>query len=357
MLRFFFSHASLLVLAWSVLSASVISADEKADSQQLLKEKGYKLVGTVAAASEEADVEKAMKTLKTSYNTVVEARKRLSLVERDVESNRDMIKQLSSRRLQLNQLMQTQTTVSAHNAVVAQMNACTDELNLRIANDQNGDALSKAKAIYSTPRNAYLKNVIATRELIDKTDAKYKAAGGDSSLEAAITAAGKAEDKKITLGPTKTYLQNVKDFARYEAMIMSDSIPLERQSGTYMIEVILNGKDPVKMVFDTGASSISLSYEMAAKAGLKQTDPSTKVKVTIANGQTVDAKKVKLASVRVGKFEIKNVDCVVMPENLPESPPLLGGAFLNNFKYEIDADAGKVRLTRLDGGSSKTPGK
>ena len=52
MLRFFFSHAHLLVLVWGVLSASAVSADEKADSQQLLKEKGYKLVGMVVAASD-----------------------------------------------------------------------------------------------------------------------------------------------------------------------------------------------------------------------------------------------------------------------------------------------------------------
>jgi len=356
MVRPLFSLAGLFVLAWGIMSASAISADEKTDSQQLLKAKGFKLVGAVAAAAEEADVEKAMKTLKTSYTTVIDARQRLTLIERDVEANRDMIKQLSARRMQLRQLMDAQTTVSARNAVVSQMNACTDELNLRITNDQDGDALGKAKAAYSTPRNAYLKNVIAMRDLIDKTDAKYKAAGGDASLEEAIAAAGKAEGKKVTLGPTRDYQQNVKLFARYEAMIMSESIPLERQSGTYMIEVILNGKDPVKMVFDTGASTISLSHEMAKKAGLKETDPSTKTKVTIANGQTLDAKRMKLASVRVGKFEIKNVDCVVMPENAPDSPPLLGGAFLNNFKYEIDADAGKVRLTRLDGGS-KSPGK
>lgn len=356
MLRPLISNAGLFILTWTLFSAIAVSADEKADSQQLLKEKGFKLVGTVAAATEETDVEKAFKSLKTSYSTVIDAKKRLTQVEQEIETNRDMIKQLTGRRMQLRQLMDSQTTVSARNAVVSQFNACTDELNLRITNDQNGDALAKAKAVYSTPRNAYLKNVIAMRELIDKTDAKYKTAGDDSSLETAIAAASKAEGKKITLGPTKDYVQNVKLFARYEAMIMSDSIPLERRSGTYMIDVILNGKDPVKMVFDTGASSISLSYEMAAKAGLKQSDPSTKVKVTIANGRTVEAKKMKLASVRVGKFEIKNVDCVVMPEDLPESPPLLGGAFLNNFKYEIDADASKVRLTRLDG-AGKSPGK
>lgn len=348
----------LSILACCLLLPPAVNADDKAANLELFKQKGFKLLGTVVAASEEADVDKAMKNLKTVYNTVIEARQRLALVERDSENNKEIIKQLMSRRAQLGQLMQTQNNVSSRNAVVAQYNACTDELNMRMANDQNGEVLAKAKETYSVPRNAYLKSVIALRELIDKTDAKYKSAASDSELAAAMSAVSKMDNKKLTLGPSKEYQQHVKLFARYEALIMSDSIPLERSGGTYKIDVILNGKDPVKMVFDTGASTISLSYSMAMKAGLKPADATTEVNVTIANGRPVKGKRMKLASVRVGKFEIKNVDCIVMPEDLPDSPALLGGAFLNNFRYEVDADSSKLRLSRVDAGSnSKSPGK
>jgi aspartyl protease family protein len=111
------------------------------------------------------------------------------------------------------------------------------------------------------------------------------------------------------------------------------------------------------MVFDTGASTVSLSHEMATAAGVKATDPSIDVTVRIANGDKVKARMVKLASVRIGKFEVKNVDCIVMPKDAPASPLLLGGSFLNNFKYEVDADAKKLRLVRIDGGDNKSPGK
>lgn len=337
---------------------AVAKADEKVAHLEIIKQKGFKLVGNTVVATEEADVERALKQLKTHYTTLLEARKRLTFVENAVEANRAAIKQLIIRRTQLGQQMQSANlNTASRNALTVQYNSITDQINSRMEADQNGDDVAKAKELYATPRNAYLKAIIALRDLIDKTDAKYKTAGGDASLEAAITAAGTAESKKLTFGPTKTYLQLVKTFASYEATIMTDSIPLDRQSGTYRIDVILNGKDPVKMVFDTGASMISLSHEMATKAGLKSNDPSTEVTITIANGQKVKGRMMKLASVRVGKFEVKNVDCVVMPADLPDSPALLGGAFLNNFKYEVDADAKKLRLYRIDSGNNKSPGK
>lgn len=336
-----------------------LPVDDKSANQDMLKQKGYKLAGDVVAASEESEVEKLLKSLRVSYKTVLEARNRLSLAERDAETNREIIKQLANRRLQLGQLMGSQNSVAARNSIVVQLNAISDEMSMRIQADQKGEALANAREIYSTPRNAYLKSVLALREIIDKTNEKYKTAAKDTSMTALLTELAKTENKKVTLGPTKAYLQNEKEFLLYEAKIISENIPLERNGGTYHLDVILNSKAPIKMVFDTGASSISLSHEVALKVGLKPTDATPNVMVSIANGRTVKGKMMKLASVRVGKFELKNVECIVMPEELADSPLLLGGSFLNNFKYEVDA--GKLRLTRLDGGggstSTKTAGK
>lgn len=357
--RKLFSLAACFVVTFCCLLISAVSADDRSANTDQLKQKGYKLVGDVVAATEEADVEKAFSTVKKNYKTVMDARQRLTAAEKEADQNREMIKQLANRRLQLGQLMAAQTTVSARNQVTLQFNLVTDELNMRSEADQKGEGVAKAKAAYSTPRNDYFNNVLAMRQLIDKTNEKYTTAGKDTSMEALIEAVGKAEKKKVTMGPSKTFVQTIKDFAPYEALIMSDKIALVRRAGTYSIGVTLNGKNPVTMIFDTGASSISLPYEMAVKAGMKPDEAKQKVKVSIANGAVVEGKRMKLDSVRVGKFELKNVDCIVMPEDSPNVPALLGGSFLNNFKYEVDADASVVRLSRIDGGgnSSKTSGK
>lgn len=349
--------STFTLLVCSLALAGAVKADEKASHLEIFKEKGFKVAGTVVAASEEADVERALNQLKTLYTTVLNAKKRLTTIENAAETNRQIIKQLMSRREQLGQMLQSSNMNSAtRNAVVAQYNSVTDLITTRIEADEKGAELAQGKEQYSVPRNAYLKAVIALRDLVDKTDAKYKKASSDTSLEAAITAASKTESKQLSLGPTKTYLQMVKTFATYEAMILSEDIPLVKQANTYSVDVMLNGKKPIKMVFDTGASMISLSHDAATTAGVKETDPSIEKTFTIANGDKVKGRVVKLASVRVGKFELKNVDCLVMPKDAPASPLLLGGSFLNNFKYEVDADARKLKLVRIDGGS-KSPGK
>lgn len=348
------------VVASSVLLTCMAHADDRSASSDQLKQKGYKLMGDVVAATEEIDVEKAFNSLKKHYKTVMDAKQRVTAAEKEAEQNREAIKQLANRRLQLGQLIAAANTVQQRNQITLQFNLVTDELNMRSENEQKGEGVTKAKAAYSTPRNDYFNSVLSMRELIDKTNEKYTKAAKDTSLETLIEAVSKAEKKKVTLGPSKTFVQTVKDFARYEALIMSDKIPLTKRSGTYSIDVTLNTKTPVKMIFDTGASSISLPYEMAVSAGLKPSEAKQKVKVSIANGAVVEGKRMKIDSVRVGKFELKNVDCIVMPEDSPNVPALLGGSFLNNFKYEVDADASVVRLSRIDSGSSgssKTSGK
>ncbi|MFT3880303.1 MAG: retropepsin-like aspartic protease [Gemmatales bacterium] len=355
--RKLFALAACIIVASLSLWSSVVSADDRSSNNDQLKQKGYKLMGDVVAATEESDVEKAFSAVKKNYKTALDAKQKVTAAEKEAEQNRELIKQLSSRRIQLGNLMAAQTTVAARNQVTLQFNLVTDELNMRNEMDQKGEALSKAKAAYSTPRNDYFNSVLSMRESIDKTNEKYAAAGKDTSLEALIEAVGKTEKKKVTLGPSKNFVQTVKDFAFYESLIMSDKIPLVKRSGTYSIEVTLNTKTPVKMIFDTGASSISLPYEMAVKAGLKPDEAKQKVRVSIANGQVVEGKRMKLDSVRVGKFELKNVECIVMPEDSPNVPALLGGSFLNNFKYEVDADASVVRLSRIGGGSTGSSGK
>lgn len=355
MRRKLFSLSAFFVVA----SFCLVNADDRSNQIDQLKQKGYKLTGDVVAASEEAEVEKAFSNVKKNYKTVMDAKQRVTAAEKEAEQNREAIRQLGSRRLQLGQMIAAANTVATRNQITLQFNLVTDELNMRNEMDQKDEKLTRAKAAYSTPRNDYFNSVLSMRELIGKTNDKYAAAGKDTSLEALVEAVGKAEKKKVALGPSRNFVQTVKDFARYEALIMSDKITLVKRAGTYSIDVTLNTRTPVKMIFDTGASSISLPYEMAVKAGMKPDEAKQKVKVSIANGAIVEGKRMKLDSVRVGKFELKNVDCIVMPEDSPNVPALLGGSFLNNFKYEVDAEASVVRLSRIDNGngSSKSSGK
>ena len=94
--------------------------------------------------------------------------------------------------------------------------------------------------------------------------------------------------------------------------------------GHFFTEGQINGAS-VRFVVDTGATLVSLSQTEARRLGIdfQRGDPVT---LNTANG-TVNARKLVLASVRVGSISVNNVEAVVV-DNM-NMPTLLGMSFLN----------------------------
>ncbi len=109
-----------------------------------------------------------------------------------------------------------------------------------------------------------------------------------------------------------------------------------RLDGHFTATTSVNGK-PISMLVDTGASSIVLRPEDAAKAGIDVGSLNYYVPVLTANGRTVAA-RVKLDTVSIGPLERRRVDALVAkPGALTQS--LLGMSFLSRLRsYEFSGD-------------------
>ncbi len=119
--------------------------------------------------------------------------------------------------------------------------------------------------------------------------------------------------------------------AGYGAMM----IPRERD-GHYHVAAEINGRT-IPMLVDTGATSIALSYEDAAAAGILPMPADFKVPMQTANG-TGFAAAVRLQEVRVGQIVVRDVQGVVVPRGAL-SGSLLGMSFLGKLKgFEVAAD-------------------
>ncbi len=81
-------------------------------------------------------------------------------------------------------------------------------------------------------------------------------------------------------------------------------------------------------LIDTGATTISVSTEIASQAGIKKCTPQ---QTTTANGN-VSACKAIVSEVIFGKFRLTNIEVMVMP-NMPGNA-LLGMNVLRNFHIE-----------------------
>ena len=95
----------------------------------------------------------------------------------------------------------------------------------------------------------------------------------------------------------------------------------------------INGQQ-VRFVVDTGASVVALGEDEAKRIGLKYKEGRLGYAST-ANG-TVTTWQIKLASVRVGDVEIRDVDASVLPASMPYI--LLGNAFLSRFQMKREND-------------------
>jgi predicted aspartyl protease len=95
---------------------------------------------------------------------------------------------------------------------------------------------------------------------------------------------------------------------------------------------------------------LCLPWNFAVDAGL---DPQhgKPQPMTMADGTTRVAAKVT-ATLRVGQFTARDVDCVVMPPQAGDVTPLLGQTFLSRCNFRIDADD-KVLLISAAGAASE----
>jgi aspartyl protease family protein len=110
----------------------------------------------------------------------------------------------------------------------------------------------------------------------------------------------------------------------------------KRLDGHFNAEVEVNGR-PISMIVDTGASSIVLTPEDAAKVGIDVGHLTYSLPVLTANGRTFAA-RVRLNRVAIGPLDRANVDALVAKHGAM-TQSLLGMSFLSRLRsYEFSGD-------------------
>lgn len=104
---------------------------------------------------------------------------------------------------------------------------------------------------------------------------------------------------------------------------------LPGRDGIYRSTGSINGL-PTTMTIDTGASSIALNRNLAARLGLDYRQEDQRTRVGTASG-VVDAYRVRLDRVRVGAIERRNLAAMVIDADAPDTV-LIGGTFLNTLE-------------------------
>jgi len=116
-------------------------------------------------------------------------------------------------------------------------------------------------------------------------------------------------------------------------------VKVKKSNGVYSVPVELNGVLKIDFIFDSGASDVSISPDVALtllRTGtIKKEDWLEGAYYKFADGSTAKSKRFKLSSLKVGNKIIRNVTCSI--SNSIDAPMLLGQSVLSKFgKYTFD---------------------
>jgi clan AA aspartic protease (TIGR02281 family) len=130
----------------------------------------------------------------------------------------------------------------------------------------------------------------------------------------------------------KEIAEFAKDVEEDEDMVVSEIDMKKMYGGTYEIPCSVNGL-PLKMIFDTGASDVTISSVEASfmfKNGyLSDSDVKGKKHYRTASGDIHEGTILKLKEVKLGDAVLKNIEASVVHSQ--RAPLLLGQSVLEKF--------------------------
>lgn len=131
-----------------------------------------------------------------------------------------------------------------------------------------------------------------------------------------------------------------------------NTIKLEKSGGVYLIPCKVNDL-PLKFIYDTGASEVSISLTealfMLKNGYLKESDIKGTVYYSIANGDIAEGTKINIQKIEVGKQTLYNVEASIVHST--KAPLLFGQSAMERFgRFTMDYSNSNLII----GGSSNT---
>jgi aspartyl protease family protein len=348
-----------VAVAAAIAGAAVAAADSP---EEVLKSRGLKRVGTTYVLAGEADVQRKVGTLKTLSNQLVQAARQQAGSEQQAATEKGMMRELLAQRVALGQQLTAfeqemrniggapPQMAARRNEMVIAYNNLGDQIRL-LQDGQGADPKLQDRLLaeVSRRREAYIQAVLELRQLVDTVTKSYADVADDPAVKQAIeTLAGSAKSAP-RLGPSAPFAANVKLLERIERSVITDAVDLRKSGGVFWVDATFNGKVIRPMVFDTGASLTTIPAGLADELGLKPSPSDPVVRCETADGTVVEAKRMTVPSMRVGRFIVNDVDCAVMPAGKGEVAPLLGQSFHRHFTYKFTPESGHLVMSRVEG--------
>jgi len=181
----------------------------------------------------------------------------------------------------------------------------------------------------------------------------------------AVAAAYKWVDEEGTVNITNDYLSIPPQHrSKAKQLIMTDAPPsspiksgydlmdriipfVRASSGILLVDVLINESVGAKMVFDTGATTIVLSRELAEKIARGSSPDERTVRMRTAGGE-VEGRYITLSRLDAGQASRENIRAIINPQAgvFKGFDGLLGMSFFEGFEVTIDHQGSRIILKR-----------
>jgi aspartyl protease family protein len=191
---------------------------------------------------------------------------------------------------------------------------------------------------------------------MQSTATQYDDLAKDADVTAALAQLNQSSGIKFRLGPSAQFKTELPILQREHDKLTAAPIKLAFSGGVPHVDAVLNDSITKSMVIDSGAAIVSIPRSVADDIGIKLTPDDPKLTLVTANGQQVEARISKIASIRVGPYTVNDVPCAVLPAGT-DAECLLGGTFLRHFLYRMDLGTAQLFLTPLASANEKISSK
>lgn len=337
-------HILLIASALTLVLPVVAHADEAA--QALLAERELKPVGTTYVLEEEQAVTRLRRDVQLAERELGEAEEEFRRSERQIARAQAYIAQLQAEIDELRSRARRSDTRREQDRHITAMEEKTAEIQQvqeqrQAFEDEQQQAIDDARA-------AFLTKLFEVADQANAVADRYTELAADEEVAGAIAAMCESSGRRYTLGPSRGFERMQAELARSAEEYSAGVVDLRKEGNILMIDVRINDNPIRSMILDTGAGSLSLPFAFAADLGITPGEATPQVQVQMADGKIVDAWRMTLESVQVGQFVVRDVVCIVLPEELHAAPALLGNSFLSHFTFNVDPERGKLLLSRID---------
>jgi clan AA aspartic protease (TIGR02281 family) len=335
----------VLPFVWSAVHAAPGTANR-------LDELGLKASGTAVVLAAERELTSELDRAKDLRRNLAKAATAVATHEKAFQKGSEQLDGLRGQLVQLNAQFSSLPGGDAdrHNQLVASINAVSGQVDLLTAQRSRAEEEGrKLRGTLTEAREAYLQFVLDARKRADAVQSEYATRAADPKVREAVSELSTAESKEYRFGPSPAFQAALRRLTSLEEAVLSETIDLERDGKVLRASVSINGGKPHAMMVDSGSSTVLVPSRFAEEFDVVPEEYDQKVTCTLADGRQVEGTLKKLGSVRVGKFIVKDVECVVLGPEAVAAELLLGMSYLGRFEFKLNPDAGTLTMSRVEG--------